>query len=164
MRLLRRGGDSSSCCLAVFWWWGGKRSKIGDRGPVHVGTWYASRHCDVVIDKAYLERTGVDWVRLMLTISEYAKATMETVIAIRLNLHNNATWALGERNSSLARTAGGAEPRREPPRGADGQRSTPDACVRGWARGGGARVHAPRRVREHCSRQIQSSLATRHGV
>ena len=23
-----------------------KRSKIGDRGPVHVGTWYASRHCD----------------------------------------------------------------------------------------------------------------------
>ena len=49
---------------------------------------------DVVIDKAYLERTGVDWGRLMLTISEYAKATMETVIAIRLNLHNNATWAL----------------------------------------------------------------------
>ena len=23
-----------------------KRSKTGDRGPVHVGTWYASRHCD----------------------------------------------------------------------------------------------------------------------
>ena len=23
-----------------------KRSKIGDLGPVHVGTWYASRHCD----------------------------------------------------------------------------------------------------------------------
>ena len=25
-----------------------KCSKIGDRGPVHVGTWYASRHCDVI--------------------------------------------------------------------------------------------------------------------
>ena len=24
-----------------------KRSKIGDLGLVHVGTWYASRHCDL---------------------------------------------------------------------------------------------------------------------